>query len=330
VVLALGVACNRSSLLFGGSTTHDGSTTPWAPEAGMGGEPGGGGGARSSPPPGGANGAAGFAGVAGHANAPPQGGHAGSSGAPALLMHCSGGKLCAARVSGFPRYFLNHPDCPRLESCAATFERCPASCPLPSAEDAIPPPPVPGHPNGWPACNGEGNRVHARYVAGHGRYFQNHPGCILDTSDAPAQTRCSLACGAPTESDLTVAWPKCFQGRVCRGLLKDYPSYFLQHFACVATVECSDATEPCPAECPPPTGRDALNFILAPPLAGSEARCALGNTLGVCVKDGWPSADYFERHPACTPVSDCSEQAACNAACPSDFIDSPTTPGEPP
>jgi hypothetical protein len=245
-------------------------------------------------------------------------------------MHCSGGKLCAARVSGFPRYFLNHPDCPRLESCDAAFERCPVNCPVPEEADAVPNP-VPGDPNGWPGCNGEGNRVHDRYVSSYGRYFQNHPGCIRDTTDAPTQTRCSLACGAPTESDLTEPLSKCFQGRLCRTLHSEYRSYFLQHFACKATADCAFATEVCPTECPRPTARDALNLLYyATPLAGSEARCALGNALGVCVKDGWPAEDYFERHPACVPVSNCSERAACNAACPSDIPDSPIAPGEPP
>src|SRR5207244_7500239 len=47
----------------------------------------------------------------------------------------AGCHVCAEKVSGYTRYFANHPACISNPSCARPYFTCNANCPAPTADD---------------------------------------------------------------------------------------------------------------------------------------------------------------------------------------------------
>lgn len=96
----------------------------------------------------------------------------------------------------------------------------------------------------WNGCRGTGCHVCQEQLAGYDCYFQNHPGCILNTTCAGQFYDCDAACPAPTAAD------RCTDGTDVDGdgIADAWETTLMQRFAPVVRLYPSDEYRPSSAE----------------------------------------------------------------------------------
>jgi hypothetical protein len=179
----------------------------------------------------------------------------------------TGCSVCAEKLTGFSRYFTNHPGCAKNDTCAGQFFTCNAACPAPTDADKDPPPVCAGTPGQWDGCRGTGCSVCAEKLTGFSRYFTNHPGCAKNDTCAGQFFTCNAACPAPTDADkdpppVCAGTPGQWDGcrgtgcSVCSEKLTGFSRYFANHPGCAKNDTCAGLFFTCNAACPAPTNAD--------------------------------------------------------------------------
>jgi len=117
----------------------------------------------------------------------------------------------------------------------------------------------------WNGCRGNGCAVCQEKLTGYGCYFQNHPGCVLNTTCAGQFFDCDAACPPPTAADSCVCdgigdgiWNGC-RGNgcaVCQEKLAGYDCYFRNHPGCTLNTTCAGQFFSCDRACPAPVESD--------------------------------------------------------------------------
>lgn len=109
----------------------------------------------------------------------------------------NGCSVCWEKVSAYPYYFINHPECTPNTNCQNSYFLCNAACPAPSSSDLQ----CNGTSGGWRGCRGTGCSVCSELVANYPCYFQNHPTCIPNSTCQGLYFTCNALCPAPTQAD---------------------------------------------------------------------------------------------------------------------------------
>jgi len=112
----------------------------------------------------------------------------------------TGCNVCAEKLTEFPRYAANHPDCVVNNTCNGEFYECNAACPAPTYADRDPQM-CNGSAGGWNGCRGNGCAVCSELLTEYPLYIQNHPTCAKNDTCAGEFYQCNSACPAPTEAD---------------------------------------------------------------------------------------------------------------------------------
>ena len=176
----------------------------------------------------------------------------------------NGCAVCEEKLVGYDCYFDNHPQCVLNTTCSWQFYDCDRACPEPTEDDRCV---CDGIGDGtWNGCRGNGCAVCEEKVAGYDCYFDNHPGCVLNTTCAGWFFDCDRACPEPTVYDYCLicdgigdnTWNGC-RGNgcaVCAEKLVGYDCYFENHPQCVLNTTCAGWFFDCDRACPEPTAAD--------------------------------------------------------------------------
>jgi hypothetical protein len=261
--------------------------------------------------------------------APPAGTCNGSAGEWAGCRG-NGCAVCSEKLSEFPNYFKNHPNCVKNTTCAGVFGTCNSNCPAPSnADRAAPAPQCDGTAGQWAGCRGNGCAVCSELTARYPYYFANHPSCDRNLTCDGQFATCNAKCPAPVAADAQPAAGTCGgsagQWAGCRGTgcavcgekLRNYPYYFLHHPSCVRNDTCSGQFFTCNASCPAPT--EAEKQPPAGTCSGTSGQWAgcRGNGCAVCTEKLAQYPNYFKNHPNCVKNTTCAGVfGTCNSNCP--------------
>ena len=112
----------------------------------------------------------------------------------------NGCSVCTEKLTEFPRYVQNHPNCVANSTCQGQFFQCNAACPAPTDADREPEQCM-GSPGGWNGCRGNGCAVCTEQLTEFPLYLQNHPTCAKNDTCAGQFFQCNSACPAPTDAD---------------------------------------------------------------------------------------------------------------------------------
>ncbi len=112
----------------------------------------------------------------------------------------NGCSVCTEKLTEFPRYMQNHPDCVANSTCSGEFHQCNAACPAPTYADRDPAE-CHGAPSGWSGCRGNGCAVCSEKLTDFPLYFQNHPTCAKNDTCAGVFAACNDACPLPSDAD---------------------------------------------------------------------------------------------------------------------------------
>lgn len=122
------------------------------------------------------------------------------SGSAGKFLGCQGTACaaCAEKLTAYPLYFFNHPDCNVNYACSGRkYGKCSTSCPPPKAADACT-----ATKGQWKGCGTNACAVCSDLLADFPHYLQNHPGCTRDVAcGSRAKAVCNARCPAPSDGD---------------------------------------------------------------------------------------------------------------------------------